>query len=138
VFGDGVALASVRLVFGPWRGPAITIGSTVLFAKAAAGTGDFARADLAVRAWFVHEIAHVWQFQHRPLWTLKSWLQTLLTGGYGPRRSGYRYPAAPVWRRLNLEQQAEIIADAYRRRCDPGLAQAADLDACLAEADLVA
>jgi hypothetical protein len=137
VFGDAVALERVRLAYAPWRSMAMTLGSVVLFPSAMGGVRDFSAENLAVRAWFVHEMAHVWQFQNRPLWTLQSWIRVLVAGGYGPRRRGYLYPAEPIWGRLNLEQQAEVIADAYRLRCAaPSGAYAGDLDACLRAAGL--
>jgi len=115
VFGSAIALDSVRLVAAPLRGMAVTLGSHVLFPRdVIAGIRDFTGQPLPLRVWFIHELAHVWQFQRRPLWTLASWLTTLLGGGYGPRRRGYRLPESLVWKRLNLEQQAEVIAGTYR------------------------
>lgn len=139
VFGGGIDIAKVRLAGAPWRGLAVTLGSVVWFPKAVAARTDFGDRAAGLDAWFVHEMAHVWQFQHRPLWTLKSWFITLLGGGYGPERSGYRYPADPDWRALNLEQQAEVVSDAYAAGLQAARGsegERAALSACLRQAGL--
>jgi hypothetical protein len=111
VFGEAVDYAKVRLARQPWGRTAVALGSLVLFPDPPA---DFSREALGPRAWFVHEMAHVQQFQSAPLRTAWSWLVTLLTGGYGPGSPGYRY-AAPLraWGAYNLEQQASMAEHAY-------------------------
>ena len=136
VYGPAIALDRVRLATAPWRGVAVTLGSHVLYPQEAAAIGDFSEEPLHIRIWFIHELAHVWQWQHRPLWTLASWLTTLLRGGYGPRRTGYRLPETLIWHGLNLEQQAEVIAGVYRRAQAGDGAAASRLEACLAQSGL--
>ena len=113
VFGDAIRLHRVRIARGPQRF-AVTLGSTIVFPHAA--PDDFANAALHDRAWFVHELVHVWQFQTRPAWTLASWATTAAAGGYGPGLPGYGYAHPFEWAQLNLEQQARVVEHAWLLR----------------------
>jgi hypothetical protein len=73
---------------------------------------DFAMEPITTQAWFVHELAHAWQFQHRPGLTLASWAGIALTGGYLTGRA-YRYTLPLEWPALNIEQQAKAIEHAF-------------------------
>ena len=113
VFGDAVRLDAVRLHGGGFGGFAFTVGSNV-FVPASMAADDVSKADLQTQALLVHELAHVWQFQTRPLRTLASWAGVVASGGYGRGLPGYRYavPLAP-FDTLNLERQASVIEHAF-------------------------
>lgn len=117
VFGDAIDYERVRISTRGWGRPAIAFGSHITFPPAHPAPPDFARAPLRLRAWLVHELTHVFQFQTAPLRTLASWAVTVLCGGYGPGLPGYRYHM-PLkrWGAHNLEQQATIVEHAYLLR----------------------
>lgn len=112
VFGAAIDLDRVRVVMRRRGRFAFVIGSRISFPPAA--PVDFGVAPRWMQAWLVHELTHVWQFQTRPLRALASWLGILLTGGYGPKLTGYRYalPLKP-WREYNIEQQARIVEHGF-------------------------
>jgi hypothetical protein len=114
LFGADIDYDRVRIAVRAWGRPAIVFGSRITFPPTTAAPLDFAAETPADRAWFVHELTHVWQFQNWGLQTLGSWALTAFTGGYGPGLSGYRY-SLPLgsWERYNLEQQASIVEHAY-------------------------
>jgi hypothetical protein len=60
----------------------------------------------------VHEAVHIWQYQHRG-WGYVA--EALWAQGFG---EGYDYVkalrAGRAWRKMNPEQQAQLIQDAYR------------------------
>lgn len=111
IFGCAIDYKRVRVVGLPWGRTAFVVGSRMHFPQPSA---DFSLEPLSRRAWFVHELTHVQQFQSAPLPTALGWLALLLAGGYGPRRAGYRY-AAPLrgWDACNIEQQASMVEHAY-------------------------
>jgi hypothetical protein len=106
VFGEAVDYKRLTLIMGaPTGGWAISLFGLIVFPREVA---DFAAESEYLQAWFIHELAHAWQFQTRPVWTLTSWVSVAITGGYFTRRA-YRYALPIVWDRLNLEQQAKVI-----------------------------
>jgi hypothetical protein len=106
VFGEAIDLDRVRLT--PWpAGFGMVVGSLVLLPPAM--PDDFAEAGARMQAWLLHELTHVWQFQTRPWWTLRSWAGVVISGGYGPGLPGYRLPERWTWDALNLEQQARAV-----------------------------
>ena len=106
VFSEAIDLLRVRLQ--PWPGPfGMVLGSLVLLPPNM--PDDFGEAGARMQAWLLHELTHVWQFQTRPWWTLKSWAGVFLAGGYGPGLPGYRLTIPFNWDRLNLEQQARAV-----------------------------
>ena len=110
VFGAALDPARPLLVMhaptGPW---AMVLFGLMLFPV---HVEDFAAEPLGRQAWFVHELAHVRQFQRRPLRTLSSWARVALSGGYRTGRA-YRYALPLDWNRLNLEQEARAIEHAF-------------------------
>ncbi len=68
---------------------------------------DYAAEPLGMRAHFVHEMVHVWQRQHG---------RNLILAR--PPLARYRYDLSPgkSFARYGIEQQACIVADAYRLR----------------------
>ncbi len=83
-----------------------------------AGTGladDLSKAPRNVRAHFVHELTHVWQYQNGVNVILEKVLMFFQYGAFG----GYGYELIPgrPFDSYNIEQQACIVADAYLARC---------------------
>ncbi len=116
VFGEAIDYARVRVGRGGFGRFAVTLGSRIL-APPHLASPDYAAEPAAVRALFIHELTHVWQFQTRALPTLASWARVVARGGYGPGLPGYRYRLPlPDWRSLNLEQQASVVEHAYLLR----------------------
>jgi hypothetical protein len=106
VFGQAIDLVRVRLQ--PWPGPfGMVLGSLVLLPPGM--PDDFAEAGRRMQSFLLHELTHVWQFQTRPWWTLKSWAGVFVSGGYGRGLPGYRLPPQWAWATLNLEQQARAV-----------------------------
>ncbi len=114
VFGEALDSDRVRIGRAPFGPFAVTLGRRILFPGAP--PADFAAEPLAQRAWLVHELVHVWQFQTAALRTLGSWAAVLASGGYGPGLPGYTYDHPFTWDALNLEQQARVVEHAYRLR----------------------
>lgn len=132
VFGEAIDYARVRIAAFPARRTALTLGSRILFPRTA--PSDFADASLSARAWFIHEMTHVLQFQQARGRTLMSWLKTAACGGYVERRGyGYRLPLAD-WRAYNLEQQASLVEHAYVLR-EGGVCPGAPAGLTLADYD---
>jgi hypothetical protein len=95
---------------------------------------DYSRAGLMRRAFFLHEITHVWQYQNRVL-------NPLLAGLREALRHGLRYDRAYFYRLhygydlldYGLEQQASIIEDYYLQvQCGSILHTSRCLNACTA------
>jgi hypothetical protein len=136
VFGDLIDYGRVRLLGHPFGAAAVTLGSWIAFPRPL--PPSFAREPIPMQAWFVHEVTHVWQFQGGWAPTLWSWLKTLLSGGYGRGRSGYRY-GLPLgaWGGYNREQQASMVEHAFVLRAEGACAAApegmtlADYEACV-------
>lgn len=92
----------------PW-GAMVPLGRTIVFAAWRAAE-DFAAVDLQEQAWFVHELAHVWQAARgTPLALAK-----LAAVG----RAAYRadWAIERPFAAYNIEQQAEIVRFAYLAR----------------------
>ena len=110
VFGQALDARRLRiLTAAPTGGWAMVIWRLMLFPTPAP---DFSGEPIHRQAWFVHELTHAWQFQHRPLRTLASWAKVALTGGY-LTRAAYRYALPLEWEALNLEQQAKAVEHAF-------------------------
>jgi hypothetical protein len=86
---------------------------------------DFAAAGLGLRGLFIHEMTHVWQHQRR---------LCLLLRRHPFCRYRYRLEPGKPLDRYGVEQQAEIVRDAYLTRhgaTRPGAAPAAAYAAVL-------
>ncbi|MBC7504483.1 MAG: vgr related protein [Sandarakinorhabdus sp.] len=68
---------------------------------------DYAAEPLGMRAHFVHEMVHVWQVQQG---------RNLIITRPPLARYGYVLALGKPFSRYGVEQQACIVADAYRRR----------------------
>ena len=132
VFAAAIDYRRVRIADRRWGRFAVVFGHRITFPPSSPAPSDFALRPLRERAWLVHELTHVWQFQTAPWRTLASWAATALSGGYGPGLPGYRYEAAlKPWAAYNLEQQARIVEHAYLLR-EAGACPAAPPGATLA------
>lgn len=108
VFGDDLNLDSVRIKSAFWvlKGYAVAPNGCVYFHRDD-WREDFGDASLAARAWLVHELLHVWQFQKGAAVFWRALLD---------RRYRYRLKKdKPFWR-YGIEQQAKIVEDFYKRR----------------------
>ncbi|MBJ6121509.1 vgr related protein [Sphingomonas mollis] len=113
VYGDRIDLTGVEIRRRKWaffqpRQVAMAPCGHIHFHPHGDGwSDDFAEADIDRRGLFVHELAHVWQWQR---------------GIYLPLARApfcrYSYTIKPGWPlvRYGLEQQAEIIRHAYLLR----------------------
>ena len=88
---------------------------------------DFSAEAVPLQALFIHEMTHVWQAQTRGTWYLPFARHPFCR---------YRYTLEPgkPFADYGIEQQAEIVAHAFRARLDgavPSGANPADLEAIL-------
>ena len=90
---------------------------------------DFCDQPLPLQAHFIHEMTHVWQAQRRGRWYLPLMRHPFC-------RYAYTLKPGKRFSRYGIEQQAEIMADAFLLRrgavVRPGKAQLATYDALLA------
>ena len=113
VFGDSfdAAITSVRnrkfWLFHPWWVTMAPDGHIWCHPNGSDWCADFAAEPLGMRAHFIHEMTHVWQRQSG---------RNLIVAR--PPLARYRYALVPgkPFARYGIEQQACIVADAYRRR----------------------
>nr|WP_235535207.1 vgr related protein [Sphingomonas sp. Leaf339] len=113
VYGDRIDLSGVEIrrrkwaFFQPRQVAMAPCGHIHFHPQGNGWSDDFAEADIDRRGLFVHELAHVWQWQR---------------GIYLPLARApfcrYSYTIKPGWPliRYGLEQQAEIIRHAYLLR----------------------
>jgi hypothetical protein len=119
-FLDLTLVQAPRLGFGAMA----PLGGAVIFSHWRAAR-DFAVAPLAERAWFVHELTHVWQARRGALMPLAK------LGALGARAYRYEYDPLKPFRAYNIEQQAEIGRHLYLARAGaphPGAAPHALLE----------
>lgn len=132
VFRDSIDYARVRIharryVFFQPAASGMTPNGHV-YACGDAHRSDYASCDIDRRAFFIHEMAHVWQHQNRVLRVRTSAVRLMIRHGFRYAHA-YRYTLAPMRDLLdyNLEQQATIIEDYYRViLCDADFARGAD------------
>lgn len=121
LYGEGIDYARVRIGAGAWWLPPGNIAMAPcghIYFPAAACPADFAAVNTATQAWFIHEMAHVWQYQNGfPVWLGGIWLA--ICGAYRRQRA-YRLPVLAHTASLgdlNMEQQAELLRLAFLYRC---------------------
>ncbi|WP_274584230.1 type IV secretion protein Rhs [Neisseria leonii] len=103
------------LPFWPWHRTAVSPNGHIYFPRRAF-RDDFTQEPHALK-WLVHELVHVWQWQNG-FHTLLGGLLLACRGGYFRGRA-YRCPPPEqidCLSQLNMEQQAEILADYFMRR----------------------
>jgi hypothetical protein len=79
---------------------------------------------------FVHELTHAWQYQHRRFLTrlcqiVKTRSDEVLLG----KDEVYQYTAGGDWDKYNMEQQANIVSDWYSKKINGYQSQYASKDA---------
>ncbi|PTL79325.1 hypothetical protein [Vitiosangium sp. GDMCC 1.1324] len=113
VFGDGISYGPVRLVrMAPFIASingnrAFVLGNTLNLPSP-----DYDALQRGEKAWLlVHECTHIWQYQHHGWGYVAA---SLWAQGFG---DGYDYVkalrAGTPWRKMNPEQQAQFIQDAF-------------------------
>lgn len=124
VFGDAIDYARVSIVRGKWAffQPRETVmaptGVIHFHPLSTRYRDDFAAAGVHDQGLFIHEMVHVWQYQH---------------GIFLPIRRHpfcrYDYALRPGWplARYGLEQQAEIVRHAFLLRAGTQIAGAPPL-----------
>lgn len=120
VFSDGIDYTRVKIYRGipclPALNVAVSPNGHIYFPRRNC-PGDFACTAPHYAVWLVHELTHVWQYQHG----YRTWLGGLMLsvkGGYR-KRCCYAYPPPAEIRRfadLNMEQQADLVAHYYAAR----------------------
>lgn len=117
VFGASVDYNQVRITDGKFlpfqpRGTAMAPnGNLYMYGCYCA---DFAAGDLWQQAHFIHEMAHVWQYQNRILHPVHAAIALNLQHAFN-YRAAYDYTLAPGRDLLsyNMEQQAAILQDDF-------------------------
>ncbi|MFM5917282.1 MAG: vgr related protein [Novosphingobium sp.] len=70
---------------------------------------DFSTSSPAMQRHFIHEMTHIWQMQKRGWWYVPFW-------GAMQRRYSYKLKPGKCLEKYGVEQQAEIVADAFMAR----------------------
>jgi hypothetical protein len=111
VFGAEIDWPQVRLAQAPPLGfsAMVPAGRTIVFSRWRAPR-DFGAVDAAEQAWFIHELAHVWQAARGVV------LAVAKLGALGA--GAYRYSARPdaLLGDYNIESQAEIVRHLFLAR----------------------
>lgn len=113
IMGNAIDWSKVQIADGTWwlvhPHAAITSGNTIVFPRKHYQQ-DFVHSNLTNQAWLLHELVHVWQYQHGfPI--LLAGIFLAIKGGYYRARA-YRYPdlaKIEKFSQLNMEQQARIV-----------------------------
>ncbi|QEY23146.1 type IV secretion protein Rhs [Neisseria animalis] len=123
IFADGLDYGKIKIYAGiPYLPPirtAIAPNGNIYFPRRHCPP-DFILAGSTYTMWLIHELTHVWQHQQG----FRPWLGGLClscTGAYFRRRA-YVYPPPEHitdFSRLNMEQQADLIAHYYAARYLP-------------------
>ena len=127
VFGDAIDYSKVRLFKGKWwplhpRNAAMApMGNIYFHPEGGVWSDDFAKEPLGRQGFFIHEMTHVWQAQHRG--------RTYLVLMRHPF-CRYDYVLKPGWplKRYGIEQQAEIVKHAFLLREGASVPGAPPLD----------
>lgn len=115
IFAEEIPWPSVRV----WRLPPtlfsamVPLGRGIVFARWRARR-DFASALLSEQAWFIHELAHVWQAERGIV------LPFAKLGALGAKAYRYRVREGAALHSYNIEQQAEFARHLFlARACAP-------------------
>jgi hypothetical protein len=120
MFGDAIDYARVRVHRRKWwplqpRNVTMAPDGHLWFHPQAPHYRDcFASASRAAHAHFIHEMTHVWQAQSKGRWYLPLMRHPFC-------RYRYVLEDGKPFDRYGLEQQAEIVKDAFLRHDDHGL-----------------
>jgi len=73
VYGNSIDYSKITLDTRIIKDPnAVTIFNTISFPKGGQVPPDFSALEIDDKAWLVHEVAHVWQWQVNDVYTLAS------------------------------------------------------------------
>jgi len=116
VFGDAVDVARVRLIEGKWwpfqprRTAMAPMGNIYIHPDGGGWSDDFSKEPVNRQGFFIHEMTHVWQAQKGGRFYLPLMRHPFCH---------YRYEITPgrPFDCYGLEQQAEIVKDAFLARC---------------------
>jgi hypothetical protein len=112
IFGDAIDYSKVRLFRGKWwplqppRTAMAPCGNIHFHPNGGGYSEDFSKEPLGSQAYFMHELTHVWQAQTKGRFYLALMRHPFCRYDYDLR------PDQP-FRRYGLEQQAEIVKDAF-------------------------
>ena len=112
VFGNAVDTAKVRLFKGKWwplqprRSAMAPMGNIYFHPEGGGWSEDFSLEPLGRQAFFIHEMTHVWQSQ-------KGGKLYLPLMRHPFCRYSYALEAGKPFHSYGLEQQAEIVKDAF-------------------------
>jgi type VI secretion system secreted protein VgrG len=133
IFREAIGYHKVKVHrggFWGWldRGDNAMVPFGEMYFPSSAHSDDFSSESDAAKVWFIHEMAHVWQYQlGYPVFF--AGIRIALCGGYhlrGRKKAPvYRYDlagcdAGKTLSELNMEQQAEIIAAYFDATCLEG------------------
>jgi hypothetical protein len=124
VFGDAIDYSKVRVHKGRsiWKhfldAPALAVGNHILFDRGGY-VDDFYEAPLLQAINFIHEMTHVWQYQHgvdvsRTFFTLRR----QFNGDYDQAYECDAKAFAQGFDGLNVEQQAMVVQSCFERLYD--------------------
>lgn len=115
VFGDSLDISEVQLLDGgivaDWDDNAVTINNSIVFPQGTL-TGNTDTPEF--RAWLIHELTHVWQYQHgKNVFDLipAAWNEDYEYGG-APALSA-AIDSGKTFEQFGTEQQADIVAEYY-------------------------
>jgi RHS repeat-associated protein len=111
IYGDKVDYSAIDIKKGgipTWGGYAAVMKNNIYF-PSKEYSEDFSLGEIDDRAWLVHEVAHVWQYQNIPDYHWRKALaEQSLDDTYG-----YCLDSSKTLRNYRWEQQATIIEDYY-------------------------
>lgn len=124
VFADLIDYDQVKVMnhpFLPWQPVGVLMAPTgYIHLKNADYIDDFSKESLSYQAIFVHEMAHIYQYQqHINVFLKGAFLQTALylsLGKYNPYH--YTLQANKAYFDYNIEQQGDIAKDIFLKRID--------------------
>lgn len=126
IFGDAIDYSRVRLVKGKWwpfhpRGAAMAPTGSIWFHPDRGGwSEDFSKESLSARAYFLHEMTHVWQAQKGGPFYLPLMRHPFC-------RYNYKFAPGKAFTRYGIEQQAEIVRHVFVMRNGVDIAVQASL-----------
>ncbi|HEY0270166.1 MAG TPA: vgr related protein [Sphingomonas sp.] len=115
MFGDAIDYGRVRVHRRAWwplqprNAVMAPDGDIWCHPKGSAWRLDYAEASAAMQQLFIHEMTHVWQAQRGGRWYLPLVRHPFC-------RYAYRLTPGKPFARYGVEQQAEIVAHAFRAR----------------------
>ena len=112
IFGDALDYGRVRLFLGKWwplqppRTAMAPTGNIHFHPNGGGWSEDFSKEPLGAQAYFIHELTHVWQAQTNGRFYLPLMRHPFC-------RYAYELKPGKPFNRYGLEQQAEIVKDAF-------------------------